>query len=101
MKKWRAVIGFVLLLLVGVMPATVTNAAPTLSGSIWVGGVELKNIGESVASSNGNGGSATLYWEKYFDAPVLVLDNYVYEGNGYEYADGCYAGIYYTGNNKL
>ena len=101
MKKWMAAIGLVLLLLVGVMPATVKAAAPTLSGSVWVGGVELDSIGDYVESSNGNGGRATLYCEKYFGAPVLVLDNYVYEGNGYEYADGCYAGIYYSGNNII
>ena len=101
MKKWRAAIGLVVLLLVGVMPATVTNAAPTISGSVWVGGVELDSIGESVASSNSNGGSATLYWEKYYEAPVLVLDNYVYEGSGYEYETGCYAGIYYSGNSTM
>lgn len=100
MKKWMAAIGLVVLLLVGVMPATVTNAA-TLSGSVWVGGVELKNIGDSVASSNDNGGSATLYWEKDYDAPILVLDNYVYEGSGYEYETGCYAGIYYSGTDPL
>ena len=100
MKKWMAAVGLVLLLLVGVMPATVTNAAPTISGSVWVGGVELDSIGDYVESSNENGGRATLYCVAG-GTPVLVLDNYVYEGKGYEYATGCYAGIYFNSKDWL
>ena len=100
MKKWVVAVGLVLLLLVGVMPATVTSAAPALAGSVWVGGVELDFIGDYVESSNGNGGRATLYCDAS-GAPVLVLDNYVYEGKGYEYATGCYAGIYFNSKDWL
>ncbi|MBR4058755.1 MAG: hypothetical protein IKK03_02835 [Lachnospiraceae bacterium] len=99
MKKWMAAIGLVLLMLVGVMPITVKAAAPAVSGSVWVGGEELKNIGDFVKSSDGNGGQATLYATSI--GPALVLDNYVYEGDGYEYDTGCYAGIYYAANNPL
>ena len=94
-----AAIGLVLLMLVGVMPITVKAAAPAVSGSVWVGGEELKNIGDFVKSSDGNGGQATLYATSI--GPALVLDNYVYEGDGYEYDTGCYAGIYYAANNPL
>ena len=102
MKKWMAAIGLVVLLLVGVNPATVTNAASEPSESVWVGGEELKpeSFGASVNSTNGNGGSATLQvsTSEYY---VLVLDNYVYEGPGYEYETGKYAGIYYAGTKDL
>lgn len=100
MKKWMAAIGLVLIMLVGMMPAPVKAAAPALSGSVWVGGKELTNIGDFAESSNGNDGRATLYCTST-GFPVLVLDNYVYEGNGHQYDTGCYAGIYYAGKNPL
>ena len=58
----------------------------------------FKYAGDSVEGTGG--GTATLYISSS-GTPVLVLDNYVYEGSGYKYADGCYAGIYYADSKPM
>lgn len=78
--------------------AAETAASDPLANPVYVGGTALRYAGDSVAGNGG--GTATLYISSS-DTPVLVLDNYVYEGSGYKYADGCYAGIYYADSKPM
>ncbi len=76
-----------------------TPEVPDLTANpVYVGGTALQYVGDSVAGTGG--GTATLYIGST-GAPVLVLDNYVYEGEGYQYDTGCYAGIYFSGNGSM
>lgn len=69
-----------------------------LATPVYVGGQALQYAGDSVT---GGSGTATLYIGQD-GSPVLVLDNYVYEGAGYHYTDNNnYAGIYYEGSDTL
>jgi len=55
-----------------------TPEVPDLTANpVYVGGTALQYVGDSVAGTGG--GTATLYIGST-GAPVLVLDNYVYEG---------------------
>ena len=78
--------------------AETAAAVDPLANPVYVGGTALQCAGDSVECTGG--GTATLYIGSNGD-PVLVLDNYVYEGSGYKYADGCYAGIYYAANKPI
>ncbi|MBQ9768328.1 MAG: hypothetical protein IJW37_09530, partial [Lachnospiraceae bacterium] len=69
----------------------------SLENPVYVGEQALQNAGDSVT---GNSGTATLYIAQD-GSPVLVLDNYVYTGAGYENTEDNYAGIYYGGSDTL
>lgn len=75
---------------------TKTEVVP-LENPVYVGGEALKNAGASVT---GGSGTATLHIAQD-GSPVLVLDNYVYTGSGYEYESGKFAGIYYAGTGDF
>jgi len=76
-----------------------TAAAPDLQANpVYVGETPLQYAGDSVAGTGG--GTATLYICQDGN-PVLMLDNYVYEGAGYAYEENEYAGIYYGGSGYL
>ena len=97
----RRLTALLLVLLLSMMPvitAKAINASDPLDNPVYVGGTPLQYAGDSVAGTGG--GTATLYIGST-GAPVLVLDNYVYEGSGYKYADGCYAGIYYAASEPM
>ncbi|MBE5925887.1 MAG: hypothetical protein E7270_02885 [Lachnospiraceae bacterium] len=76
------------------------QASDPLDSPVYVGGVELKYAGDSVLGTGG--GKATLCITQD-GSPVIILDNYVYEGAGYKYSEtnNYYAGIYYEGNKNL
>ena len=80
----------------GTVVVTKKEVAP-LENPVYVGGQALQNAGNSVT---GNSGTATLYIAQD-GSPVLVLDNYVYTGDGYENTEDNYAGIYYGGSDTL
>ncbi|MBQ8527498.1 MAG: leucine-rich repeat domain-containing protein [Lachnospiraceae bacterium] len=80
-----------------VTPETAAAVNP-LANPVYVGGTALQYAGDSVEGTGG--GTATLYISSS-GTPVLVLDNYVYEGSGYKYTDGCYAGIYYADSEPM
>ncbi len=75
---------------------TKTEVVP-LENPVYVGGAALQNAGASVT---GGSGTATLRIAQD-GSPVLVLDNYVYTGSGYEYESGKFAGIYYAGTGDF
>lgn len=79
--------------------ANVQASAP-LDSPVYVGGVELKYAGDSVLGTGGGKASLCITQD---GSPVIILDNYVYEGAGYKYSEtnNYYAGIYYEGNKNL
>ena len=80
----------------GTVVDTKEEVAP-LENPVYVGEQALQNAGDSVT---GNSGTATLHIAQD-GSPVLVLDNYVYTGSGYEYESGKFAGIYYAGTGDF
>ena len=112
MKKTKAFITsfiIILALIIGVCTITPVTASAT-EFSIWVGGVQLhegeylvNGATETVSEEPTEGGYAHLFEGE------LILNNYEYNGVGYEYDTGCYAGIYsdtsisinYRGENAI
>ncbi len=84
-------------LLVITAEGTSASSEP-LANPVYVGGTALQYVGDSVEGTGG--GTATLYICQDGN-PVLLLDNYVYEGAGYQYDENVYAGIYYGGSGYL
>lgn len=80
----------------GTVVDTKEEVAP-LENPVYVGGEALQNAGDSV---DGDSGNATLYIGKD-GSPVLVLNNYMFTGAGYENTEDNYAGIYYGGSDTL
>ena len=100
-KIWRLPVLFMVLmcsvLLVITAEGTSASSEP-LANPVYVGGTALQYVGDSVEGTGG--GTATLYICQDGN-PVLLLDNYVYEGAGYAYEENAYAGIYYGGSGYL
>ena len=111
MKKRLLSILLALMMIIGMIPATTLTAFAAAGGEVYVGGVSMHD-GDYLAvgatktqTTKPSGGYA------YYNDGKLTLNNYSYEGKGYEYESslGYYAVIYskndltleLIGNNTL
>ena len=111
MKKRMISLLLALVMVLGMLPAATLTANAASADSVWVGGVEMTNntylaVGATATqTTKPSGGYA------YYEIGTLTLNNYSYEGEGYQYdsEDGYYAVIYskidltleLIGNNTL